>query len=162
VAGGYVFEVAHNGVGYSLLVNAPQISAGIGNNSTGVDLYYLDKYTQLHYFNGSTDTAFGLGGIQISAGLSQAGNRECYILGYDNSLYTVSNWGQATWDGNNIAQISGAQNDMVFVVAIGNDQISAFDPNNMWWQEWSVASSQGYSSWRSWHYWGGISANPNS
>jgi hypothetical protein len=138
-------------------LRANQVSAGIGNNSTGVDLFYLDQVNGVHYFNGSTDTALGFWGIQISAGLNQAGQRECYALGYNNALYTLgTGWQQITYDGGWMTQISGAQNDMVFVVG-ANDQIWANDPNNQWAWEWSRVGQSG-----PWYYWGGISANPNS
>jgi hypothetical protein len=167
--GAFVDELNHDGSGqwltnqYGSYLRASQISAGIGNNTSGVDLYYLDSAEEVHFFNGSTDSALHMWGTQISAGLNLNGSEVCQVLDdWNSSLYTVSGYNNVQWDGSNIAQISAAQNGMVFVVALGNDQISAFDPNNMWWQEWSLASSQGYSSWGSWHYWGGISANPNS
>jgi hypothetical protein len=142
-------------------LRANQISAGIGNNSTGVDLFYLDQINQVHYFNGSTDTALGDWDIQISAGLNQAGQPVCYAIGYNNALYELGTGRlQYTYRGGWMTQISGAQNDMVFVVG-GNDQIWAIDPNDMWDQYWGVASNW-YPSSGSWHNWGGISANPNS
>jgi hypothetical protein len=161
--GAFIDELNHDGSGQWLTdqhgnyLRANQISAGIGNNTTGIDLFYLDTNNWAHYFNGSTDTWINFRGIQISAGLNQAGNPECYAIGDDNALYTLGTaWNQFTYDGGWMTQISGAQNDMVFVVG-GSNQIWGFDPDNQWAWNWDGASSSG-----NWHYSYGISANPNS
>jgi hypothetical protein len=159
---GFILEDNHDGSAQWLrdshghYLQANQVSAGIGNNSTGVDLYYLDTKNQLHSFEGFTDTMLGPGGTQISAGLRRDGTGECYVLGFDNHLYTVTTPWNWTYDGGWMTQISGAQNDMVFVVG-GSNQIFAFDPEYQWAYEW--ASGGGWNS-GNWHYWGGISANP--
>jgi hypothetical protein len=165
---GYVLEDNHDGSaqwlrdsqGYYL--HASQVSAGIGNNSTGTDLYYLttDWTSEPHYFDGRTDTPlYFLGVKQISAGLDESGNRECYAIVYDNSLYTIRSPSDYTYDGGWMTQISGAQNNMVFAVG-GSNQIWAFDPDSIWAAEWWGSGNP--TSWNSgnWHYWDAISANP--
>jgi hypothetical protein len=152
----YVGIKLHDGSWWSFsFIQANQISAGIGNNSTGNDFYYLDTNNQLHSFEGSTDTMLGIRGTQISAGLTRNGMGECYVLGFDNALYTVTGPRTWTYDGGWMTQISGAQNDMVFVV-VGSNQIWAFDPNQTWAAYWSTWARPGSV----WYWWGGVSANP--
>jgi hypothetical protein len=159
---GYVYLWCNSGSGWLADSNgylrANQISAGIGNNTSGTDLWYLGLSNQLAHFDGATSSWFCQTGIQISAGLDPSGNSECYIIGSaDNALYTAHVGSYVpTYDGGWMTQISGAQNDMVFVVG-GSDQIWGFDPNNNWAWNWEGAVSSG-----NWHYSYGISANPNS
>jgi hypothetical protein len=153
--GGSVGVMTHDRSWYEFYIRAKQISAGIGNNTTGVDFYYLDTNNQLHSFDGFTDTMLGALGTQISAGLTRNGTEECYVLGFNNALYTVTAPWTWTYDGGWMTQISGAQNDMVFVVG-GSNQIWAFDPNQTWAAYWNTWAPRGAV----WYWWGGYSANP--
>jgi hypothetical protein len=161
---GYVAQINRDG-GHWLkdsqghYLQATQVSAGIGDNTTDTDLYYVDAtgWNGLHYFDGKTDTNLGFVGVkQISAGLDDAGNHECYLILFDNSLYTVRAPSDYTSDGGWMTQISGAQNNMVFAVG-GSNQIWAFDPDNIWAWEWTNSYTINSGNW---HYWNAISANP--
>jgi hypothetical protein len=89
-------------------LRASQVSAGIGSNNTGVDLYYVGRWDlSLHYFDGWTDTRLGLSYVsEISASVDQNGTRDYKSLG---------NPGQFEFAGTAL-QISAAKSDLVFTV----------------------------------------------
>jgi hypothetical protein len=160
---GYVEQVFRDGswgwlysaqIGY---LKANQISAGVGDNMTGTDLYYLDQGNRLHQFDGNTDTPLGFWGTQISAGLDASDNSICYGIGYNHALYTVSGPCSVVCDGGWMTQISGAQQGMAFVIGT-NNQIWAWHSSFAWGSYWSA---YGYST-PGWYWWGGVSANPNA
>jgi hypothetical protein len=168
VQGGWVYQQNHDGSYRWLPFNAAQLSAGIGTNSTGTDLYYLSASDRsLHYYNGSTDTNLGGWCLQISAGLDPYGQAECFVIGGDHHqwLRNASGW----WDnGGQWTQISGAQDDMCFGVGpVGayNTAIWAYDPHHDWWQDRFLQSGGGLNSatyFGDWFWTGGASANPNT
>jgi hypothetical protein len=151
--------VVHQDRSFSWLpISASQISAGIGPDWYGIDLYYINAADRsLHWYNGTRD--FGYGGVclQISASLDPWGNGECYVIGTNHDLdkHDISGW---HGEGGYMTQISAAQNDMVFVVG-GSNHIWAYDPNHAWASYWASLgySNPGYV----WFWWGGVSANPN-
>ncbi len=81
---GYVLSDNHDGSWQWLYdtqrgyLRASQISAGIGTNWTGTDLFYAQMGSNnAYYFNGTTSTYLMASAIQISAGLDQWGNPIC-------------------------------------------------------------------------------------
>ena len=137
------------------LLRASQVSAGLGANTTDVDLYYISASDQsLHWFDGSHDTPLGGYCLQLSASLDRYGQRECYVIGTDHALYmrNASSWHD---DGGQCMQISATQNDMVFAVSPGTHDTMAYDPDYIWWG----FSFYDYSNW----HWsgGGVTGNPD-
>jgi hypothetical protein len=167
--GGYVFEQNHDESYQWLydaqrgLLKAGQISAGIGRNSTGIDLFYTEVGTNnAYYFNGSSSTYLMASATQISAGLDQWGNAILYeIYSGDHALYRSDTSGHWQYEGGQIVQISATANDMVFAVSPTQNQIWAYDPNDEWWSDWWLQSGWHYSDHGYWHWTGGDSANPN-
>jgi hypothetical protein len=98
-------------------LRASQVSAGIGSNSTGVDLYYVSRWdNSLHYFDGWTDTGMGLGFIsQISASLDANGHSDCFYRSGSTILKALGS-GQCQTVGKGTYQISAAAGDVVYGV----------------------------------------------
>jgi hypothetical protein len=160
---GYVLEDNHDGSWKWLAdaqgryLRAGQVSAGIGANTTDVDLYYISAADQsLHWFDGSRDTPLGGYCLQLSASLDRYGQRECYVIATDHSLWTRNS---SSWyaDGGQCMQISATQNDMVFAVSPGSHDTMLYDPNS----DWLNASWTGYGL-SYWHWsGGGVTGNPD-
>jgi hypothetical protein len=159
-------EVVHNDQSFRWLpISALQVSAGIGGNSTGIDLYYINAADRsLHWYDGTTNYAFGGVCLQICASLDSSGGRACYVIGTDHYVWWEKSW--MDWQANTLQpywaqqpsgqvdQISAAANDMVFTVQSGNDDIVYYDPNHAW--------SNDYGSSSGWYWWYGVAANPNA
>jgi hypothetical protein len=159
---GFVSEDNHDG---SLVyfadqygwLRAGQISAGLGANTTGVDLYYTNRWDgSLNYYNGWSSQNLGGKCLQIGASLNAYGQRECYAIGTDHALYLSDNSGHWHSDGGQMTQISAAQHDMVFAVSSSNHGISVWDPNGDWYSNLWMAAIGYY-----WNDTGGISGNPD-
>jgi hypothetical protein len=161
---GYVLADTSNGSGQWLhdshwnYLLASQVSAGIGSNSTGTDLYYISSTDgSLHSFDGTTDQPLGGVCLQISAALNQYGQRECYAIGTNHCLY-MNNGSSWQFDGGQMTQITAAAHDMVFAVEPGDNHILAYDPDYIWATDWFNHYDYG-----TWHWSGnGVSATPSS
>jgi hypothetical protein len=170
----YVVEVNNNGSSDWLWdrstgwwLRATQLSAGIGSNSTGTDLFYTQLGTNnAYYFNGTSSRYLMASAIQISAGLDQWGDATLLeIYSGDHALYRSDINGNWQYEGGQWTQISAAQGDMVFAIEAGSQHVFAFDPNNNWAGLWSSywpyqGGVWGYGP--NWHWWYGVSANPFS
>jgi hypothetical protein len=99
-------------------LRASLISAGIGSNSTGVDLYYTGRWdNSLHYFDGWTDTRLGSSYIsQISASVDANGHRDCFVLEGSWCYKSLGSPGQFQEVTNAADQISAAKGDLLFDV----------------------------------------------
>jgi hypothetical protein len=165
--GGFVLEENHDGSTdwlqnqWGQFLQASQISAGIGSNGSGRDLWYIASDSTLHYFNG-TDWAFGGWACQqISAALSSSGLEYCIVTANNyaaaDEVYEASIWGWQDMQ-RQAASIAPANNDMLFTTTFfPSNQIWCHDPNNEWAAEWTGYNGQQVTNQGDWHFFGGIS-----
>jgi len=129
------------------------ISAGVGTNSSGTDLYYVSAAdASLHFFDGSYDIGMGGKCLSISASVDRNGWRDCYVIGTDGHLYQHNFWHWADFGepyGHAVEYLAAANDDMVFALTDhpGNPaqrEIWTFDPNNDWgmWSPWAPSAWQ--------------------
>jgi hypothetical protein len=136
-------------------IQANQISAGIGQNSTGTDLYYISPsgfsfygttYHYTYHCDGvSAPKYIAAGFTDISAGVDGLGQSTLYGVYVDGSVYRCDlNGNDQAVGGPQVTQISAAGRDQLFAVSTSGPAygsgIYTYDPWGAWYDSWSEQS----------------------